>query len=271
MCTAGGAGLQAPLSSLQQVKFLVPNVAAGSIIGKGGANITEIQTQSNARMQVGTAAGGHGPAGAGGRARPPLPPARPGSLRFGCLEYLQVHGAAVPEHAGHSAARARAQLIFARPVPRAINLGARWPQAPCSATPAELSHRSSARHNPHAPAAARLPAQPSPAATPLPCCAAVAGQRVLPGQPRGPGPHPAGLRHREPAADGAAPGAVQAQGGAGGAACGAGQQGCRHSRWAASRQGFAGSCCLPSSSRKMAWGRLQLALAALQCSLSGKL
>lgn len=40
----------------QQVKFLVPNVAAGSIIGKGGANITEIQTQSNARMQVGTAA-----------------------------------------------------------------------------------------------------------------------------------------------------------------------------------------------------------------------
>lgn len=35
-----------------QVKFLVPNVAAGSIIGKSGANITEIQTQSNARMQV---------------------------------------------------------------------------------------------------------------------------------------------------------------------------------------------------------------------------
>ncbi|KAL4458465.1 hypothetical protein ABPG75_013330 [Micractinium tetrahymenae] len=34
------------------VKFLVPNVAAGSIIGKGGANITEIQTQSNARMQL---------------------------------------------------------------------------------------------------------------------------------------------------------------------------------------------------------------------------
>jgi hypothetical protein len=37
----------------RQVKFLVPNVAAGSIIGKSGANITEIQTQSNARMQVG--------------------------------------------------------------------------------------------------------------------------------------------------------------------------------------------------------------------------
>lgn len=36
-----------------QVKFLVPNVAAGSIIGKAGANITEIQTQSSARMQVG--------------------------------------------------------------------------------------------------------------------------------------------------------------------------------------------------------------------------
>ncbi|KAL4422156.1 hypothetical protein ABPG77_006845 [Micractinium sp. CCAP 211/92] len=34
------------------VKFLVPNVAAGSIIGKGGANITEVQTQSNARMQL---------------------------------------------------------------------------------------------------------------------------------------------------------------------------------------------------------------------------
>ena len=35
-----------------QVKFLVPNVAAGSIIGKAGTKITEIQTQSNARMQV---------------------------------------------------------------------------------------------------------------------------------------------------------------------------------------------------------------------------
>lgn len=34
------------------VKFLVPNVAAGSIIGKAGANITEIQSQSNARMQL---------------------------------------------------------------------------------------------------------------------------------------------------------------------------------------------------------------------------
>lgn len=33
-------------------RFLVPNVAAGSIIGKAGANITEIQTQSSARMQV---------------------------------------------------------------------------------------------------------------------------------------------------------------------------------------------------------------------------
>lgn len=40
------------LLSPPQVKFLVPNVAAGSIIGKSGANITEIQTQSNARMQV---------------------------------------------------------------------------------------------------------------------------------------------------------------------------------------------------------------------------
>jgi hypothetical protein len=35
-----------------QVKFLIPNVAAGSIIGKGGSNITEIQSQSGARMQV---------------------------------------------------------------------------------------------------------------------------------------------------------------------------------------------------------------------------
>lgn len=62
--TAGGASLQVPsVVPPQQVKFLVPNVAAGSIIGKGGANITEIQTQSNARMQVGTAAGGHDPAG----------------------------------------------------------------------------------------------------------------------------------------------------------------------------------------------------------------
>lgn len=35
-----------------QVKFLIPNVAAGSIIGKAGAHISEIQTQSGARMQV---------------------------------------------------------------------------------------------------------------------------------------------------------------------------------------------------------------------------
>lgn len=35
-----------------QVKFLIPNAAAGSIIGKGGAHISEIQTQSGARMQV---------------------------------------------------------------------------------------------------------------------------------------------------------------------------------------------------------------------------
>eukprot|EP00887_Chlorella_sp_A99_P006419 scaffold3.g6419.t1 len=34
------------------VKFLMPNVAAGSIIGKGGSNISEIQTQSSARMQL---------------------------------------------------------------------------------------------------------------------------------------------------------------------------------------------------------------------------
>ncbi|KAG7669905.1 hypothetical protein Ndes2437B_g06106 [Nannochloris sp. 'desiccata'] len=34
------------------VKFLIPNAAAGSIIGKGGAHISEIQTQSGARMQL---------------------------------------------------------------------------------------------------------------------------------------------------------------------------------------------------------------------------
>lgn len=34
------------------VKFLIPNVAAGSIIGRGGAHISEIQTQSGARMQL---------------------------------------------------------------------------------------------------------------------------------------------------------------------------------------------------------------------------
>lgn len=37
---------------MAQVKFLVPNVAAGSIIGKAGSNITEIQTNSGARMQL---------------------------------------------------------------------------------------------------------------------------------------------------------------------------------------------------------------------------
>ncbi len=34
------------------LKFLVPNVAAGTIIGKAGSNITEIQTDSEARVQV---------------------------------------------------------------------------------------------------------------------------------------------------------------------------------------------------------------------------
>lgn len=49
-------GARRPAPPLQ-VKFLVPNVAAGSIIGKGGVNITEIQTQSSARMQVGARSG----------------------------------------------------------------------------------------------------------------------------------------------------------------------------------------------------------------------
>lgn len=35
-----------------QMKFLIPNLAAGSIIGKGGAHISEMQAQSQARMQV---------------------------------------------------------------------------------------------------------------------------------------------------------------------------------------------------------------------------
>lgn len=39
--------------NLAQVKFLVPNVAAGSIIGKGGVNVSDIQAQSQARIQVG--------------------------------------------------------------------------------------------------------------------------------------------------------------------------------------------------------------------------
>ena len=43
----------------------MPNVAAGSIIGKAGTNITEIQTQSNARMQVRRRAGGGRQAGGG--------------------------------------------------------------------------------------------------------------------------------------------------------------------------------------------------------------
>ncbi|KAL6770806.1 hypothetical protein ACKKBF_B32755 [Auxenochlorella protothecoides x Auxenochlorella symbiontica] len=34
------------------VKFLVPNVAAGSIIGKGGVNVSDIQAQSQARIQL---------------------------------------------------------------------------------------------------------------------------------------------------------------------------------------------------------------------------
>ncbi|KAK2076631.1 hypothetical protein QBZ16_005391 [Prototheca wickerhamii] len=34
------------------VKFVIPNVAVGSIIGKGGSNISLIQTQSQARIQL---------------------------------------------------------------------------------------------------------------------------------------------------------------------------------------------------------------------------
>lgn len=57
-----------------QVKFLVPNVAAGSIIGKAGSNITEIQTNSGARMQVRrTDAISHTRSGARWRARQALP------------------------------------------------------------------------------------------------------------------------------------------------------------------------------------------------------
>jgi RNA-binding protein Nova len=33
-------------------KFLMSNAAAGSIIGKGGANISELQSQSGARLQL---------------------------------------------------------------------------------------------------------------------------------------------------------------------------------------------------------------------------
>ena len=33
-------------------KFLMSNAAAGSIIGKGGANISELQAQSGARLQL---------------------------------------------------------------------------------------------------------------------------------------------------------------------------------------------------------------------------
>lgn len=34
------------------IRFLVSNTAAGSIIGKGGASINEIQSQSGARIQL---------------------------------------------------------------------------------------------------------------------------------------------------------------------------------------------------------------------------
>ena len=34
------------------IKFLVSNAAAGSVIGKGGATITDFQTQSGARIQL---------------------------------------------------------------------------------------------------------------------------------------------------------------------------------------------------------------------------
>ena len=34
------------------VKILIPNYAAGSIIGKGGANIAEVQQQTGARIKL---------------------------------------------------------------------------------------------------------------------------------------------------------------------------------------------------------------------------
>ena len=34
------------------MRFLLPNTAAGSVIGKGGSTITEFQTQSSARIQL---------------------------------------------------------------------------------------------------------------------------------------------------------------------------------------------------------------------------
>lgn len=43
----GGAGEQKVIA-----KFLMSNAAAGSIIGKGGANISELQSQSGARLQL---------------------------------------------------------------------------------------------------------------------------------------------------------------------------------------------------------------------------
>lgn len=43
----GSAGEQKVIA-----KFLMSNAAAGSIIGKGGANISELQSQSGARLQL---------------------------------------------------------------------------------------------------------------------------------------------------------------------------------------------------------------------------
>ena len=50
---AGGAdGEPAPEDGAVSVRFLLPNASAGSVIGKGGATISEFQAQSSARIQL---------------------------------------------------------------------------------------------------------------------------------------------------------------------------------------------------------------------------
>ncbi|KAG1677905.1 hypothetical protein FOA52_001323 [Chlamydomonas sp. UWO 241] len=53
IASAGGSGGEAPTGNQQVVaKLLVPNPVAGSIIGKSGANIEQLQRSSGARIQL---------------------------------------------------------------------------------------------------------------------------------------------------------------------------------------------------------------------------
>ena len=129
-----------------QVKFLVPNVAAGSIIGKSGANITEIQTQSNARMQVGGA--GRLGVGGGGVALEGWPAPRNASLGFRVCPQcgLPRRSASLPMTPTHPTTPPLTPLN--PPPPPPLRLHTRSSPAPASSTRAAWRARTASCSSP---------------------------------------------------------------------------------------------------------------------------